>query len=191
MKSPARIDLLAGEPRRYPGLVLLAVALAVLAWQGWDAARAVQRLEQERAGLAALAPRRTATEPAMSAEDRRRHAQLEALARYLAAPWADLLAALEERRPGQAVLQRIEQDAASGAIRLTARARHAEAMMAWVQALEADRRLGNVLLHRHEPEAEAAGGALRFELSAQWQGGGDLLRAGSPATAAPAAGARP
>jgi hypothetical protein len=182
MKSPARIDFLAPAPRRGLGIVLLAVAAALLAWQGWAALRALQRLDQERSGLASLAPRRTSADGAMSADDRRRHAQLEALARYLAAPWGELLAVFEERRPGHAVLQRIEQDAATGSVRLTARAHHAEAMMAYVTALEGDRRLRGVLLHRHEPDVDASAGALRFELSAEWQGGGELpARAARPA----------
>ncbi len=195
IRSPSRIDFLAPAPRRGLGLALLAVAAAVLAWQGFESTRALQRLDQERSGLAALTARRSAAPAAMTADDRRRHAQLDALARYLAAPWAELLAALEERRPGQAVLQRVEQDAATGSIRLTVRARHAEAMMAYVTALEGDQRLGNVLLHRHEPDGEAAGGALRFELSADWRGGGDLRAADRAAGAAGAAsaptGARP
>lgn len=192
IRSPSRIDFLAPAPRRGLGLALLAAAALALAWQGLEAARALQRLEQERRGLGALVARRSAAPAAMTAEDRRRHAQLDALARYLAAPWAELLAALEERRPGQAVLQRVEQDAATGSIRLTVRARHAEAMMAYVTALEADRRLANVLLHRHEPDGDAAAGALRFELSADWRGGGDLRGAERAAGAASGpTGARP
>lgn len=192
IRSPSRIDFLAPAPRRGLGLALLAAAALALAWQGLEATRALQRLEQERRGLGALVARRSAAPAAMTAEDRRRHAQLDALARYLAAPWAELLAALEERRPGQAVLQRVEQDAATGSIRLTVRARHAEAMMAYVTALEADRRLANVLLHRHEPDGDAAAGALRFELSADWRGGGDLRGAERAAGAASGpTGARP
>lgn len=192
IRSPSRIDFLAPAPRRGLGLALLAAAALALAWQGLEATRALQRLEQERRGLGALVARRSAAPAAMTAEDRRRHAQLDALARYLAAPWAELLSALEERRPGQAVLQRVEQDAATGSIRLTVRARHAEAMMAYVTALEADRRLANVLLHRHEPDGEAAGGALRFELSADWRGGGDLRGAERAAAGARGpTGARP
>lgn len=192
IRSPSRIDFLAPAPRRGLGLALLAAAALALAWQGLEATRALQRLEQERRGLGALVARRSAAPAAMTAEDRRRHAQLDALARYLAAPWAELLAALEERRPGQAVLQRVEQDAATGSIRLTVRARHAEAMMAYVTALEADRRLANVLLHRHEPDGDAAAGALRFELSADWRGGGELRGAERAAGAASGpTGARP
>ncbi len=198
IRTPSRIDFLAPAPRRGLGLATLAVAAALLAWQGVGATRAMQRLEQERRGLAALTARPGAAPAAMTADDRRRHAQLDALARYLAAPWAELLAALEERRPGQAVLQRVEQDAATGSIRLTVRARNAEAMMAYVTALEADRRLGHVLLHRHEPDGEAAGGALRFELSADWRGGGDLRAAygatgatGASGAASAPTGARP
>lgn len=184
MLSPSRIDFLAAAPRRAPGLALLAVAVALLAWQSWEAARELRLLERERSGLAALAPQRNAGNAPMTAADRRRHAQMEALARYLAAPWDELLAAFEERRPGQAVLQRVEQDASSGTLRLTARARHADAMMAYVTALEADTRLSQVLLHRHETDGEQPGAPLRFELSAAWKGGGDMR-----APAAPAAGA--
>lgn len=190
MKSPSRIDFLAVAPGRVLGFALLAASVFVLAWQGFAAARELQLLERERAGLAALASSRAPTSVGMSAEDRRRHAQMEALARYLAAPWAELLGAFEERRAGQAVLQRIEQDAATGTLRITARARHAEAMMAYVRALEADRRVGAVLLHRHEPEEEQPGAALRFEISANWPGGGDP-RAAAAAQAAAPAGERP
>lgn len=195
MRSPARIDFLAAAPRRALGLLLLPTAAALFAWQGWSAWQEYRLLDRERSGLAALSRERAPGSGTMAAADRRRHAQLDALARYLAAPWDELFAVFEQRRPGQAIVQRIEQDAATGSVRLTARARHAEAMMDYVTALESDPRLSAVLLHRHEAATEMPGSPLRFELSATWKGGGDLRAADAVAPAASVAsainGARP
>ena len=191
MKSLARIDFLGHAQRRGPGIALLVAAAVLLGWQGWHAAQEYTLLERERAGLASLTRQARPAAAAMSPQERQRHAQLDALARYLAAPWDELLAVFEQRAPGQAVLQRIEQDAQTGAVRLTARARHAEAMMQYVTTLERDTRIASVLLHSHEAERDLPGSPLQFQLSATWKGGGALKPLDARAAASAPAGARP
>jgi hypothetical protein len=185
MRSLARIDFLGRVHRRGLGTALLLVGAALLGWQAWRTWQEFAMLERERAGLAALTRQSRPAAADMSPQDRRRHAQLDALAQYLAAPWHELLAVFEQRAPGQAVLQRIEQDAQTGTVRLTARARHAEAMVQYVTLLERDPRVSSVLLHQHESDGELPGSPLVFQLSAAWKGGGSLAAPSATAASVP------
>lgn len=185
MRSLARIDFLGRTHRRGLGTSLLLITIAWLGWQAWLTWQEYTMLERERAGLAALTRQSRPATTEMSSLDRRRHAQLDALARYLAAPWHELLAVFEQRAPGQAVLQRIEQDAQTGTVRLTARARHAEAMVQYVTLLERDPRVASVLLHQHESDGALPGSPLLFQLSATWKGGGSLAVPLATAASAP------
>ena len=114
-------------------------------WQDRDV------LERQRDACAAAsrqaaAPQRSVTPPEAAAQ----HAQLEQLARHLAAPWGDLLALFEQHGAGDVALVRLEPDAAIGRVTLTARARQRAAMLAYVIALEHDARLASVLLTHHK-----------------------------------------
>ena len=175
IRSPSRIDFLAPapHPRARPTL-LAAAALALTPGRASRRRARCSVWSRSAAAPGALVARRSAAPAAMTAEDRRRHAQLDALARYLAAPWAELLSALEERSPGQAVLQRVEQDAATG-LDPPHRARPPRRGHDGLRD-----RAGGRPPARQCAAAPArtgwrgGGGALRFELSADWRGGGDL-----------------
>lgn len=124
------------RPLRHPqGWLLVAVAVAALVWQGWQASRDMQRLRAQRSGLAALVTAAQAAAGAMSAEDRTRHAQLELLARTLAVPWGSLLDAFESQAGGSVALQRLSHDALTGRLALTASAPDAAAFARYTQAL--------------------------------------------------------
>lgn len=168
MRTPRTIDWIAG--RRVPpaGVLVLLVAVALLAWQGWLAWGESQRLAAERAAVGALS-RRAPAAPAMSEADRRRHAQIDALARHLATPWDEWLSLLERRDRRDAVLQRLAQDASTGEMQITAQAPTAAAMMNYVVALERDGRLGGVLLNRHELMTDQPGAPVQFDLVARWR----------------------
>lgn len=156
-------------PRRpWRGIVLLLAALALLAWQvpPWLAAR--QLLEERQQALIDLQPsQRPAAKP--SAAEQRRRAQIDAVAAHLAAPWEALLAVFESHSKRGVTLRRLEPDAASGQVRLIGEARTLTQMMDYVQALESDARLQQVLLQSHEQSHESAGAPIEFALTAAWR----------------------
>lgn len=168
MRTPQSIDWIAGHRVPPAGVLALVAALALLAWQGTLTWNESQRLAAERVAVGALT-RRASAAPAMSDADRRRHAQIDALARHLATPWDEWLTLLERRDRRDAVLQRLSQDASNGEMQITAQAPTAAAMMNYVVALERDGRLAGVLLNRHELMTDQAGAPVQFDLVARWR----------------------
>lgn len=189
MSSQPSIEFLARRSWPAPGLVLLVLGLAWLGWEGWRTAEESRLLAGERAGMASLVRNASAPAKPMSAEERQRHAQIEAVARYLASPWATWLAVLEDNAKGKAIVRRLEQDATNESLKVTARAADAPAMMAYVLALQTDARLKEVKLVSHELLRTEPGTPLQFELTASAR---SLPAEGQAAAAsAPASGGRP
>jgi Tfp pilus assembly protein PilN len=62
----------------------------------------------------------------------------------------------------------VEPSAAKRNIRITAEARDALDMLAYVAALQQDPRLSGVILLSHQVQAQAPGMPLRFQLQAGW-----------------------
>jgi hypothetical protein len=186
MQLGSRIDFAARRHWPATGVVLAMLAAAVAAWQGWSVAEEVNLFQRQRRGLAALERRPGPLMPAMSAEDIKRHANIDALARYLATPWARLLALFEERAPSGVVLIRFEPDAVTGRIELTGRAPTTKALANYVIALERDPRLAGVLLHHHEALRDGANAGVEFTIGAAW-GGSESVPAAVPAASATSA----
>jgi Tfp pilus assembly protein PilN len=103
--------------------------------------------------------------------DRRREAQARRLLVQLDAPWNDLFSLLERHASPQVGLLRLDPDAATGQVRLTALAKDLGAMAAWLRALEQDPRLSEVQLLQHQIEDLTPGRPVRFSLSAHWRAG--------------------
>lgn len=171
MKSLPVIDFSAAPRRPWPGVVALLVAAGVLALQLFDVQEVRARLDGQREGMATMFVPGGSGNSAMSAQDSRRHAQIEAVATYLAAPWDTVLSAFEAHGKRGVVLRRLEPDAATGVVRMVGEASSLKVMMEYVLALEADQRLQQVLLVNHDALDEAAGtpGAVEFTLSAAWR----------------------
>lgn len=173
------VDLRGRRRATRGGLLLLAAGAALLLWQGWAAWQTQQALDAERAGLARLA--RAAERPpapAMSAADIRRHAQFEPIARHLAVSWDGLLDLLENTGSREVQLVHLAPDAETGRIALTARARSAKALSAYMLRLEASRPLKDVQLLRHE-HGEERSAALEFDIEAGWRRSVGLAAASS------------
>ena len=168
MKRPAPFDF-AGAPRLRPlGLLLAGVAGAallassVLAWRAETNNAALA--ERLKAATAAQAPR-----AAMSSADRLLLAQARTVMTQLNAPWDDLLAVFEEHSTPKVGLLKLEPDAKAAIVRVTAQSASVEAMVAYVQALEGDPRLVDVILANHQIERDTAGRPVRFMLIAGWR----------------------
>ena len=171
MKTITPIDFVARRSVPGAGLAMLALAAGVLAWQGWLVWQDQRTLQQQRDAFATLTQQADAPARVVSAQERRPLARIDELARHLAAPWDELLALFEKHGAGDVALVRLEPDAASGLVTLTARARHRRVMMAYVIALENDSRLSSVLLNHHESLPDVEGTPVQFSVTAQWRPG--------------------
>ncbi len=172
MKHRVRVDFI--PHRRWPaaGLVLAAVAVAAVSWQAWLALQDADLLQRQRAGVEALRRKPFSAAPAMTAQDIRRHAQIDAVARYLATPWDGLLGLFEAHAGSRISLVKIEPDASTGRIELTGRAVATKDLATYLMDLEGDPRLEGVLLHRHEIRRTEAGNPIEFRIGAGWNAGG-------------------
>lgn len=169
MRPLPQLDFMAAPPRPWSGLALLAVAALILAaaaascWQIEQGNRYETALLNQRAARQAM-PQRKPTEA-----ERLRQAQTASVSGQLRAPWAELLATFEESGRSGIGLLKLEPDARTGVVRVTGHARDAKALFAYLQDLEADPRLLQVVLNTHQRERDTPGQPLRFIIQATWR----------------------
>ncbi|MEY2688389.1 MAG: hypothetical protein RL375_2587 [Pseudomonadota bacterium] len=192
---PPVIDFARSKPRRYGGMLLCLAGVAVLVLVGLQAQESQALLQAQREGLRTLmaqspAARANAT---LSPDERRKRTQMESVANYLAAPWDGLLGAFESRARGKVVMRKLEPDAATGLVRMVGETQTLKSMMDYVQALEGDKRLREVVLLKHERSQDAAAGGpapIEFTVVAAWRAEARTAGTTAPSPAA-AAGATP
>lgn len=151
------------------GWGLLTLGLVALAWAGWRYQSASAAHEAATARLAALTPRPAPRRPVLRS-DARDEAEAPAGRRLLEADWGRLFDALEQSRPASVALLRVEAEAARGTLLLSATAKDAAAMLAYLQRLERLPLLSRVALSSHQDEAVDGLRTVRFDLRAQWGG---------------------
>jgi Tfp pilus assembly protein PilN len=158
----------------WPGTVMLLVSVVALAIGGVQLGRLLASNARQASTLAALearqglstarANRALPPDPAEVARGR----AVQQVAQRLAMPWADLLESLESA-PNQAVaLLSVEPSVAKRNLRLTAEARNAQDMLAYLGALQRDARLATVVLVSHQVQVQAPGTPVRFQIQADW-----------------------
>ena len=178
MKPIAQMNFLALKPWPWAGvaLVLFATAALLLAaassWRVEQANRGETTLLNQRAARLVPLPPRKLTEA-----ERLRVTQVQSVAAELRAPWSDLLASFEEHGGADVALLKLEPDARAGVVRVVGQARNTKALFDYVQALEADPRLMQVLLTAHQAERDAPGQPLRFTVQAGWRKAGGAAKA--------------
>jgi hypothetical protein len=164
------------------GRVLLGCGLVAILAGSADLALTWQDHRREQAELAALAQRGRAPEPGLRRSVPVNPAALRVaagVARDLAAPWPELLRSMEASRSADITLVRVEPVAARGSLRITGEARHADAMLDYLERLRAQG-LAEVVLTSHEVEAKQPGTPIRFQAQARWA---DLAEQGRHADA--------
>jgi Tfp pilus assembly protein PilN len=166
-RARLELDLLAPPRRpRWPGYALLAAgALATAATLDRHHAAALE-LERLAAAAALLpaAPARVAPRPPLD----ERSAQ-DAL-RQLALPWAQLIETVEHAaHPDVAVLQ-LQPEPRQGVLRITAEARHRQAMFAYLRALAKQEGLSNVHVVGDEVRKDHPQQPVRFSAQASFRG---------------------
>ena len=161
-----RLDFV--HPRPAParlGWALLLLGCLALAWAGWRYQNVSAAHEAVSARLAALSPKpvagsRRAVAPAET--------DAPATRRLLDADWGRLLDALEQSRPANVALLRVEAEAARGSLLVAATAKDAAAMLAYLERLEKLPVLTRVVLVSHQDEETEGLKTVRFDLRAQW-----------------------
>jgi len=164
---PLELDYVAFPRRaRWPGVVVLAVSLAV-------AAGVVGRYRDARAELAALeaaqglvdvdrAPAKAIPKERLDEEAK----TVNEVVRQLGLPWAKMIAAVEKASTGDVVVLQLQPEAQQRLLRLTAEAKSREAMLNYVRRLGEDRSLGDVYLVRHEVKLDQPGRPIQFSVQA-------------------------
>lgn len=168
MSAPRlELDFIAA-PRhaRWPGLLLLAAAVAAaanLALRYRDAREALPALQAGRSALEAA--RRPP--PALPAQQARAEAKrAESVLRQLALPWASMIEAVEQASSTDVTLLQMQPDAEHRSLRLTAEARSLDAMLVYLRRLDASRLLSAVHLVSHRVLAEDPSRPVRFVVQA-------------------------
>jgi|SRR5882672_3772214 len=164
------VDFVAPPAPAVFGRVLLGLAALAIAAGGVQLALAWQAYRQEKAELTSVSQRGVVP----VADGARRSAVNSAglqsagtVARGLTAPWPDLLQSIESIRSKDISLQIVEPIAARQSLRITADARHFDAMLDYLEELRG-RALTEVVLTSHQVQVREPGAPIRFQVQAKW-----------------------
>jgi hypothetical protein len=161
-----RLDFLHPRPRpHWLGWVLLAAGIALAAWTGWQGRAAQQAL------AAAVAAQPKVAAPAARVPARAGAAQgvADTAREQLAVPWNDLFVRLESHRSSRVALLALEADARKAEATLTAEARNAKDMLAYIDQLKAEAGFASVTLASHVLQESNPQQPLRFVLRLAWR----------------------
>jgi Tfp pilus assembly protein PilN len=89
----------------------------------------------------------------------------------LMTPWADLLESLESVPIRTVAVLSIEPSVSKRSIRITAEAKTALDMLAYLGALQREPRLSSVVLVSHQAQLQSPGAPVRFQIHAAWGAG--------------------
>jgi hypothetical protein len=160
-----RIDFAArGLRPRWPGRVLLALALALSADAALTYGRLASSLETQREKLARSEP---APAPARKAGPEELAAVRETVDR-LSMPWERLFGALEAAASDEVALLGIQPDAKAGTVLISGDGKNYLATLGYVLNLERGNGLQRVQLVRHEVKDDDPRRAVSFAISAAW-----------------------
>lgn len=161
-------------PRRFSGSGAAVLALSLLAAAGlayWqhDLRLELDALQLQQRLASARMPRST---PPAQVDPRRldealRRAQHVSLEMGL--PWTALFDAIETAADPSVALLAIEPDARRAVLRVTAEARHKQAMLDYMARLGAQPPFLRTVLESHAQEARGNAATVRFTLIARWE----------------------
>ncbi|MBI1283595.1 MAG: hypothetical protein GC183_04560 [Thiobacillus sp.] len=163
-----RLDFLHPLPRaHWAAWGLLAAGLGLAAWVGWQG----QQVQRELDEAMAAAPRPTAA--AVRRQGRSAPGDDQTAARQaraeLAAPWDGLFVRLEGNRSRHIALVALEADARKDEATLTAEARNAKDMLAYIERLKDEAGFTSVTLASHSLQEGDPQQPLRFVLRLVWR----------------------
>jgi len=94
----------------------------------------------------------------------------EAVVRQLTLPWASLIRAIEQAATRDVAILQLQPDAESRVVRLTAEARHREAMFEYLRRLGAAKGLAEVHLVGHQLQRDDPQRPIQFSVQASLRG---------------------
>jgi len=163
-----RLDFLHPHPRpHWAAWLLLAAGLGGAAWAGWHGQQVQRALDQAVAAAPqpAAATARSPARATASEELTAAHLARE----QLAVPWDDLFVRLETSRPARIALLGLEADARKAEATLTAEARTAKDMLAYIEQLKGKAGFASVTLASHTLQESDPQRPLRFILRLVWK----------------------
>ena len=128
-----------------------------------DARQEVVRLEAQ-AGLVLNESRPARALPKERLDEQAKSA--EAVVRQLTLPWAGLVGAIEQAATKDVAILQLQPDAEQRLLRLTAEARHREAMFDYLRRLGAAKELANVVLVSHQVQRDDPQQPIQFSVQA-------------------------
>lgn len=165
-----RLDFLHPFPRpHWAGWLLLAAGLGLAVWVGWQGRLAQTALDEARAAApqpVAATARRPLPAGAGEAQTAARQS-----GEQLATPWGGLFVRLETTLPKGIALIALEADARKPEASLTAEARTAKDMLAWIEQLKDEAGFASVTLASHALQESDPQQPLRFVLRLAWRNG--------------------
>ena len=150
----------------WPGLLLLAVALAVSALvleRYRDVRQELARYEAQ-AGLVLPGARTTRALPKERLDEQAKSA--EAVVRQLTLPWGSLIGAIEQAATRDVAILQLQPDAETRTVKLTAEARTREAMFDYLRRLAATHSLAEVHVVSHQVQRDDPQRPIQFAVQA-------------------------
>lgn len=154
----------------WPGVLALALSIALgaaLLERYFDARQELARLET---ASALIAPERRPARPLSKERLAEETRGAEAVVRQLTLPWASLVQAIEQAATRDVALLQLQPDAESRSLRLTAEARHRDAMFVYLRRLDAAQGLSEVHLVSHQVLREDPQRPIQFTVQASIAG---------------------
>lgn len=162
------LDFLHPLPRpHWAGWLLLAAGAALAAWSGWQGAQTQDALDAAVAAAPHALVAAARTRPVAAADEQSAARQAR---EQLAIPWDALFVRLETNLPKRIALVALEADARKPDATLTAEARSAQDMLAWVEQIKLEGGFASVTLVSHALQESDPQQPLRFVLRLDWRG---------------------
>jgi multidrug efflux pump subunit AcrB len=149
----------------WPGILLLAVSLAVagaMLVHFRELKLQLARLEAASGLIGSARPARALPKERVDAEMK----SAETVVRQLTVPWGSLVEALEQAATRDVAVLALQPDAENRILRLTAEARHREAMFEYMRRLGAAKGLAEVHLLSHQVAREDPQRPIQFSVQA-------------------------
>lgn len=176
MNQALHLDFLGRQQRASKsGWLFLAAGIILAGWQLLEYSQMLHTNSELRSELQATLDRLKINkqdakrQPVQAPQERSAIAQAHTAADQLNYPWDSLLNLVETARHPDVALLALEPKSRNGQIRLTAEAKDASAMMAYVASLQQNPLLQNAFLTSHQIQLQQPGTPFKFQILGQWK----------------------
>lgn len=167
--APMRLDFAATESgASWSGLLMLMLGLAAAGLIVGDYQQLLASAERIEAELGRLSTPRRSAEPRDARKQGEAVARSNEVAHELSRRWDRVFLALESAKAPDVALLAIEPDPRKGVLRVTAEAKSKNAMLDYVDRLQAAEPLQRVMLESHEVLSQVPEKPVRFVVTASW-----------------------